>query len=70
LDNAVALFGTTLESELDAITGKNSRDVNKKRERLMTKWLDLPQRYRSPMAARRRKPTDAESEVTVQGDLL
>lgn len=70
LDNAVALFGSTLENELDGVTGKNSKDVARKRERMLTKWLDLPQRYRSPMAATRRKQSDGEQDTTVQGDMF
>jgi hypothetical protein len=67
----VALFGTTLESELESVTGRNTKDVNRKRQRMMEKWLDLPQRFRSPLAAtRNRKPDEDSAEVTVQGDML
>lgn len=66
----MSLFGSTLESELESIEGKNSKDINRKRQKLMTKWLDLPQRYRSPMAATKRKDSDADQEFTVQGDMF
>jgi hypothetical protein len=66
----VALFGTTLESELESVEGKNAKDTNRKRQRLMTKWLDLPQRYRSPMSSRKRSDSDGDQEITVQGDML
>lgn len=68
MDNAVAHFGTALESELEAVEGKNSRAINKKRERIMTRWLDLPQKFRSPAVSKR--DVDNEQEFTVQGDVL
>jgi len=66
VDNAVATFGTSLEAELDAVEGKNAKDVTRKRERLMEKWLDMPRRYRSPMAT---KQSDVVHDVTVQGGI-
>ena len=71
LDNAVAHFGNALTAELDAVEGKNSKEINKKRERLMTKWLDLPQRFRSPGMATKGKTEDSEIEqqFTVKGDV-
>lgn len=55
LDNAVALFGSNLEAELNSVKGKNDREIEKKRERLMTKWLGLPMKFKSPMATRSAK---------------
>jgi hypothetical protein len=65
VDNAVARFGSALEAALDAVTGKNDKEINKKRERIMEKWLDIPRRFKSPMASREK--SDVVHDVTVQG---
>lgn len=66
LDNAVAHFGTSLEAEMDAVEGKTSAEINKKRQRIMEKWLDLPRRFKSPMAT---KQTDVVHDITVKGGI-
>lgn len=50
----MSLFGTHLEAELNAVTGKTDKEVEKKRERVLTKWLGLKQRYKSPGSAPKR----------------
>lgn len=61
----MAHFGTSLEAELDSVEGKNSKEINKKRERIMEKWLDIPRRFKSPMASRAK--SDVVHDITVQG---
>jgi hypothetical protein len=72
LDNAIAHFGNSLTAELDAVEGKTSREINKKRTRIMEKWLDMPMRFRSPGAGRKKQgeETDVEQEFKVQGDVI
>ena len=48
VDNAVHAFGSALEAELKSVKGKTDEEINRKRERILTKWLDLPQRFRNP----------------------
>lgn len=48
-DNAVCTFGRALEGELDSIEGKNMKEVTRKRDRLLRKWLGLPQKFRNPV---------------------
>lgn len=38
-DRAVHLFGSTLQGKLDAVEGKNSKEVQKKREGVLNKYL-------------------------------
>jgi hypothetical protein len=47
-DSAVATFGLALESELDSVEGKNSKELNAKRDRTLRKWLGLPMKFRNP----------------------
>jgi hypothetical protein len=67
LDNAVVHFGSALESELDSVEGKTSAEINKKRQRIMEKWLDIPRRFKSPMASRAK--SDTVHDITVQGGI-
>lgn len=67
MDNAVSLFGSTLEAELESVEGKNSKEINGKRTRLMEKWLDMPRKFRSPMAST--KKMDVVQEFTVKGEV-
>lgn len=60
-------FGSSLEAELDAVEGKTSKEINKKRERIMEKWLDIPRRFRSPMASRAK--SEVVHDITVQGGI-
>lgn len=52
LDSAVFTFGSALQSDLDAVDGKTAKDIEKKRKRLMRRWLpDAKQdgpRFRDP----------------------
>ena len=67
LDNAVVHFGTSLEAELESVEGKTSAEITKKRTRIMEKWLDIPRRFKSPMAAS--KHNDLVHDVTVRGGI-
>lgn len=60
-------FGTSLEAALDAVEGKTSAEINKKRERIMEKWLDIPRRFKSPMASRAK--SDVVHDITVHGGI-
>jgi hypothetical protein len=67
----VAHFGSALEAELESVEGKNSKAINGKRKRIMTKWLDMPQKFRAPMSSKAKKQqSEVEQEVTVQGDMF
>jgi hypothetical protein len=48
-DQAVAIFGAALEAELDSIEGKNAKEIARKRDRVMRRWLGLPMRFRNPV---------------------
>lgn len=63
----MAHFGSSLEAELDSVEGKTSAEVNKKRARIMEKWLDIPRRFKSPMASRMK--SDVVHDITVQGGI-
>lgn len=65
MDNAVVHFGSSLEAELDSAEGKTSAEINRKRERIMEKWLDIPRRFKSPMASREK--SEVVHDITVQG---
>lgn len=49
-DNAVMLFGRSLENELEAVEGKTSKEMETKRQRILAKWLDIPMQYKNPIA--------------------
>lgn len=66
MDNAVAHFGTSLEAELDAVEAKTAQEINRKRQRIMEKWLDMPRRFKSPMAT---KQDDVVHDITVKGGI-
>jgi hypothetical protein len=52
LDTAVGEFGRVIENELSGVEGKTKKEIASKSDRLMRKWLDMPQQFRSPMATR------------------
>lgn len=68
-DSAVITFGTALEAELDSVEGKTDKDINRKRARMLDKWLDRPLKYREPMVSTpSSRPTsggDVEQQFTV-----
>lgn len=68
-DSAVSTFGIALESELDGVEGKNSRDINRKRDRIFRKWLGLPMKFRSPggPTAAQAKGSTAGQQFSVRG---
>jgi hypothetical protein len=47
-DNAVVAFGRALEAELDSVEGKTGKEINRKRDRVLRKWLDMPLKFRNP----------------------
>ncbi len=51
LDSAVAEWGRAVESALHEVEGKTKKDVAKKSDRVLRRWLDMPQRYRDPASA-------------------
>lgn len=71
LDNSVATFGSALEAELEGVKGKTETEINRKRERLLMKWLDMPLKFKSPagIASRKKKP-EIEQQFTVQGEVV
>lgn len=51
LDNAVFAFGTALSNELQAVEGKTGKEVKRKQEKILRRWLPdtAPARkYRDP----------------------
>lgn len=51
LDNAVFLFGTALTHELESVEGKNSKEIKRKQDRILSKWLRTPgeaKKFKSP----------------------
>jgi hypothetical protein len=44
-----------LEAELNDQSGKTDQEVQRKRERVLTKWLGLPQKFKSPGSAPKRE---------------
>jgi hypothetical protein len=71
----VSTFGLALEAELDSVKGKTEQAVEKKRARVLDRWLDRPLKYRNPTATRSvpgtapASPTDdVEQEYTMRGD--
>lgn len=46
LDNAVYTFGSTLESELKGVEGKNKGEMKSKTERVLQKWLGIERKFR------------------------
>jgi hypothetical protein len=48
LDNATAEFGQAVEAALHEVTGKTAKEIKDKSMRVLNKWLDRPQKYRSP----------------------
>jgi len=47
-NSAVARFGLALEAELDSIEGKTEKEIHRKRDRTLRRWLGLPLRFRNP----------------------
>lgn len=50
LDGVVMHFGTQLEAALEGVSDKNAKTAQKKRQRILEKWLDIPRKFRSPTA--------------------
>lgn len=63
LNQAVFYFGRSLENELEKQDGKTAKEIERKRERVLAKWLDKPQRFRAPVATN----TNVEEQHTVKG---
>ena len=66
-DRAVFTFGRALDAELNSVKGKNDNEINRKRERVLAKWLDQPLKFRSPSPTAGAN-TDVAQSVTVRGD--
>jgi hypothetical protein len=39
IDNAVFVFGRALENELHGVDGKNKKEIERKSDRILRKWL-------------------------------
>lgn len=55
-DSAVATFGQALDNELQGVKGKNDREIEGKRKRIIERWIPelkragtQEQRFRDPM---------------------
>lgn len=50
LDRAVSTFGTTVQNELDSVEGKNSKEIEIKRQRVLNRFFpdSTGGRYRDP----------------------
>jgi hypothetical protein len=64
-DRAVTTFGLALEAELDSITGKNEKSIERKRAMVLNKWLDRPQQYRTPQATKKTAGPTSGAEDTM-----
>lgn len=42
-------FGTAVDAALHDVEGKTKKEIAAKSERVLRKWLDMPQRYRDPL---------------------
>ena len=53
-DNAVHAFGTALKNELAEVEGKDAKEIKRKSERILGRWLGVsgPKRYRDPAKGR------------------
>jgi len=72
LDSAVATFGLSLEAELDSVEGKNAKEIAKKRNRILDRWLGNPVQYRQPPVSKGRvdapaEPKEIETEFSATG---
>lgn len=69
LDSAVYTFGRSLEAELESVDGKNKGEIKRKQERVLTKWLDMPQKFRNPgVVGPGAKDKNIEQEFVVKGE--
>jgi hypothetical protein len=52
LDRAVWTFGTELTAELNKVEGKNDKEIRKKQERILKRWIpeanQMPTKFREP----------------------
>jgi hypothetical protein len=48
LDRAVTTFGTAVQGELDAVEGKNKKEIEVKRQRVLNRFFPEGARYQSP----------------------
>jgi len=53
-------FGQALEAELHHVEGKSRKQIEAKMENVMRAWLDMPLKYRTPIATA--PPTRTTSE--------
>jgi hypothetical protein len=61
LDNAVSEFGSALDGELKGVEGKTKKVIEGKVDRIMRKWLDMPPKFRDPVASGKvQLPTEHE----------
>lgn len=48
LDRAVTTFGTAVQSELDAVEGKTTKEIEMKRQRVLNRFFPQGERFRDP----------------------
>lgn len=48
LDSACGEWGRAVENALSEVEGKTKDQVQKKSDRVIKKWLDIPLEYRAP----------------------
>lgn len=62
-------FGEALSAALDSVEGKSATEIKNKKQRVLSKWLGLPQKFRSPGKVGPTKQVEqVEQEFTVKGE--
>jgi hypothetical protein len=65
-DQAVISFGASLEAELDSVHGKDEKNNERKRQGILSRWLDKPMKYREPQGVTS-SPTAGQIEMSGSG---
>lgn len=50
-DQAVYLFGSQLEHELEGVEGKNKREIERKQQQIFQRVMGGPRKFRDPASA-------------------
>jgi hypothetical protein len=54
-DRAVTIFGVSLENEISSTNGRSEKDTERKRQRVMDKWLGIQPKFRDPVGMTSKK---------------
>ncbi len=54
----MAVFGNTVTNELDKIQGKSSKEIDRKRERVLNKYLGIKPKFRDPASMQKEVSSD------------